>query len=275
MSKNICRTALGALLLAICSSAEGQQVGKIPRAGVIAPGAPDRNPQVEGFRQALRELGYVEGQTIHIDYRFAEGREDRIRDLAAELVGLKVDFIVSFSHRVSLIAKKATREIPIVFAFVADPVGVGLVPSLARPGGNVTGVSLQGLDLIGKRLELLKETVPKLDRLVYLRNPAEPYSPTYWKEVQAISQALAIKQVSSVEAKGSVDYERAFATIARQRWDALLITGSVNTNNRKQISDFALGRRLLCADSPILWTQVPLCPTAQIYLTTFTAPPSS
>ena len=127
----------------------GQQVGKIPRAGVIARGAPDRNPQVEGFRQALRELGYVEGQTIHVDYRFAQGRDDRIAELAAELVRLKVDVIVSFSHHVSLIAKKATTEIPIVFAFVCDPVGVGLVPSLARPGGNVTGVSLQGLDLIG------------------------------------------------------------------------------------------------------------------------------
>jgi ABC-type uncharacterized transport system substrate-binding protein len=245
MSKNICCKALVALFLAIGSSAEGQQAGKIPRAGVIAPGAPDRNPQVEGFKQALRDLGYVEGQTIHIDYRFAQGRDDRIADLAGELVRSKVDVIVSFSHRVSLIAKKATTEIPIVFAFVADPVGVGLVPSLARPGGNVTGVSLQGLDLIGKRLELLKETVPKLDRLVYLRNPAEPYSPTYWKEVQSVSQALRIKQVSSVEATGPKDYERAFAAIARQRWDALLIeTGSVNTNNRKQISDFALGRRL-------------------------------
>jgi ABC-type uncharacterized transport system substrate-binding protein len=245
MSKSICRIALGALLLAICSSAEGQQVRKIPWAGVIAPGAPDRNPQVEGFRQALRDLSYVEGQTIHIDYRFAEGREDRIPELAAELASLQVDVIVSFSHRVSLIAKKATTKIPIVFAFVSDPVGVGLVPSLAKPGGNVTGVSLQGRDLIGKRLELLKETIPKLDRLVYLRNPAEPYSPTYWKEVQSVSQVLGIKQVSSVEAKGREDYEGAFAAIARQRWDALLIeTGSVNTGNRKQISDFALGRRL-------------------------------
>jgi putative ABC transport system substrate-binding protein len=245
MSKNICRIALGALLFAICSSVEGQPVGKIPRVGLIAPGAPDRNPQVEGFRQALRELGYVEGQTLHIDYQFAEGKDDRIAKLAEEMVRLKVDVIVSFSHRVSLIVKKATMTIPIVFVFVNDPVGVGLVPSLARPEGNITGVSLQGLDLIGKRLELLKETVPKVNRLVYLRNPAEPYSPAYWNQVQSTSRALGIRQVSSLEAKNPDDFDKAFTAMARQHPDALLVeTNSLNTANRKRISDFAVDHRL-------------------------------
>jgi putative tryptophan/tyrosine transport system substrate-binding protein len=234
-----------AFAIGVATATAQQQVGKIPRAGLIAPGAPERNPQVEGFRQALRELGYVEGQTLHIDYRFAEGRDDRIADLAGELVRLKVDVIVSFSHRVSLIVKKVTTTIPVVFVFVNDPVGVGLVPSLARPEGNITGVSLQGLDLIGKRLELLKETVPKVNRLVYLRNPAEPYSPAYWKQVQSTSPALGIRQVSSLETKNSDDFDKAFAAMARQHPDALLVeTNSLNTGNRKRIADFAVDHRL-------------------------------
>ena len=245
MNKNICCMALGALLLAICSLADAQQVRKVPRAGLIAPGAPDRNPQVEGFQQALRELGYIEGQTIHIDYRFVEGSDDRIAELAEELVRLKVDVIVSFSHRVSLIVKRVTTTIPIVFVFVNDPVGVGLVPSLARPEGNITGVSLQGLDLIGKRLELLKETLPKVNRLVYLRNPTEPYSPAYWKQVQSTSHALGIRQVLSFEAKSPDDFDKAFTAMARQHPDALLVeTNSLNTGNRKRIADFALDHRL-------------------------------
>jgi putative ABC transport system substrate-binding protein len=245
MTRNILICLLTTVVLATVPSAQGQQVGKVPRVGLLSPGASESNPQIEGFQQALRELGYVEGQTIHIEYRFAQGKGDRIPEMAVELVHLKVDVLVTFSHRVALIVKNATTAIPIVFAFVNDPVGVGLVPSLSRPGGNVTGVSLQGLDLIGKRLELLKETVPKVDRLVYLRNPVEPYSPAYWKEVQSTSRALGIRQVSSLEAKGLEDYERAFAAIARQHPDALLVeTNSLNAGNRKRISDFAIDHRL-------------------------------
>ena len=239
----LCLVAI--VILLSVKSAEPQQSGKLPRVGLLSPGASERNPQIEGFQQALRDLGYVEGRTIHIEYRFAQGKDDRISELAAELVRLKVDVISTFSHRVALIVKNATTSIPIVFAFVNDPVGVGLVPSLARPGGNITGVSLQGLDLIGKRLELLKESVPKVDRLVYLRNPVEPYSPIYWKEVQSVSGALGIRQVSSLEAKGPEDFERAFAALARQHPDALLVeTNSLNTGNRKRISDFAVDHRL-------------------------------
>jgi putative ABC transport system substrate-binding protein len=239
----VCLVAI--VILLSFKSAEPQQSGKLPRMGLLAPGTSERNPQIEGFQQALRDLGYVEGQTIHIEYRFAQGKDDRISELAAELVRLKVDVISTFSHRVALIVKNATTSIPIVFAFVNDPVGVGLVPSLARPGGNITGVSLQGLDLIGKRLELLKETVPKADRLVYLRNPVEPYSSIYWKEVQSVSRALGIRQVSSLEARGPEDFERAFAALARQHPDALLVeTNSLNTGNRKRISDFAVDHRL-------------------------------
>ena len=245
MTRKLFIWVLAIFFLVTASSADAQPIGKAPRLGLLAPGTSERNPQIEGFQQALRDLGYAEGRTIHIEYRFAQGKDDRISELAAELVGLKVDAIVTFSHRVALIVKNATTSIPIVFAFVNDPMGVGLVPSLARPGGNITGVSLQGLDLIGKRLELLKETVPKVDRLVYLRNPVEPYSPIYWKEVQSVSRALGIRQVSSIEAKAPEDFERVFAAMAREHPDALLVeTNSLNTGNRKRISNFATDHRL-------------------------------
>ena len=245
MTRKLFIWVLAIFFLVTASSADAQPIGKAPRLGLLAPGTSERNPQIEGFQQALRDLGYVEGRTIHIEYRFAQGKDVRISELAAELVGLNVDVIITFSHRVALIVKNATTSIPIVFAFVNDPMGVGLVPSLARPGGNITGVSLQGLDLIGKRLELLKETVPKVDRLVYLRNPVEPYSPIYWKEVQSVSRALGIRQVSSIEAKAPEDFERVFAAMAREHPDALLVeTNSLNTGNRKRISNFATDHRL-------------------------------
>jgi ABC-type uncharacterized transport system substrate-binding protein len=246
MSKKVFCLALGAMLLALSFPAQAQQPTKVPRVGIIYSGSPSAAaPLRDSFQQGLGELGYIEGQNIKIDYRFGDGREDRIPEFAAELVRLKVDVIVAFSHRVALTLKKTVTAIPVVFAMVNDPVGVGLVPSLARPGGNITGVSLQGLDLIGKRLELLKESVPKLNRLAYLRNPTEPYSPSYWQEVQSASRALGIKQVSSSEVKGSEDYERAFAAISQQRPDALLVEpNSLNSGNRKQISDFAIRHRL-------------------------------
>jgi ABC-type uncharacterized transport system substrate-binding protein len=245
MSNKVFCFALGGLLLALSSPANAQQPAKIPHLGLIFSGSSGSNPPRESFQQALRELGYTEKQNITIEYRFAEGKEDRTPELTAELVGLKVNVIVAFSHRVALAVKKATTAIPIVFALVNDPVGVGLVPSLARPGGNITGVSLQGLDLIGKRMELLKETIPKINRLAYLRNPTEPYSPAYWKEVQSTSRALGIKQVSSLEVKGLDDYESALAAMSRQNPDALLIEpNSLNTGNRKRISDFAIDHRL-------------------------------
>jgi putative ABC transport system substrate-binding protein len=213
---------------------------------VLTPGSSGPNPRREAFLQALRELGYIEGQDIIIEHRFSEGREDRLPELAAELVGLKVNAIVAASHVVALAVKRATTEIPIIFQGVSsDPVGVGLVTSLARPGGNVTGVSLQGLELIGKRVELLQETVPKVNRLAYLRHTVEPYSPVYWKEVQSTSRALGIREVLSLEVKGTDDYEKAFAAMTRQRPDALLVEpNSLNFSNRKRIADFEVNQRL-------------------------------
>jgi putative ABC transport system substrate-binding protein len=246
MRKKVIGFALCAMLLTLSFPAQAQQAGKVPRVGIIYSGSPSASaPLRDAFQQGLGELGYIEGQNIKIDYRFGDGREDRIPEFAMELVRLKVDVIVAFSHRVALTLKKTITAIPVVFAMVNDPVGIGLVPSLARPGRNITGVSLQGLDLIGKRLELLKESIPKVNRLAYLRNPTEPYSPAYWQEVQSTSRALGIRQVSSFEVKGSEDYERAFAAMRQQRPDALLVEpNSLNSGNRNQISEFAIDHRL-------------------------------
>ena len=164
VSKSAFRLALCASLLALCSMlcfpADAQQQAKVPRIGfLVASSASFYSSRIEAFRQGLRELGYVEGKNIVIEYRFAEGKEDRLRELAAELVRLKVDIIVAAASAAA--AKDATKTIPIVFAASADPVASGIVASLARPGGNVTGLTILAPELSGKRLELLKEASPK------------------------------------------------------------------------------------------------------------------
>src|SRR5262247_2998750 len=158
-------------------AARAQQAGKVPRIGFLGLTSPsDRPSLLDAFRQGLRELGWVEGQNIVIDYRYAEGRVDRLPDLAAELVRLKVDLIVSWGTQGVTAAKNATEQIPIVMIAVRDPVGIGLIASLPRPGGNVTGVSgYAGLEIVAKQLELLKETVPKIRRVAILSNPSNAY----------------------------------------------------------------------------------------------------
>jgi ABC-type uncharacterized transport system substrate-binding protein len=167
---------LGALALAPFRLVEAQQAGKVLRIGVISPAFPSAAaPFIEAFREGLHDLGYIEGKNIVIEYRYAEGKEDRLPALAAELVHLKVDVIVAGGGNASLAAKNATKNIPIVVASASDPVGAGLVASLARPGGNITGSTLINPDLSGKRLELLKEAIPRLSQvavLVYRDNPA-------------------------------------------------------------------------------------------------------
>ena len=169
MKQKFIGIALCAMLFALSLPAEAQQPARIPRIGIlIASSASFSSARVEAFRQRLRELGYVEGKNIVIEYRYAEGKLERLPDLAAELVRLKVDVIVTAGARLHLAAKKASATIPIVFAAAADPVGSGLVSSLARPGGNITGLSLMAPDLDGKRLELLKEAFPKVARVAFL-----------------------------------------------------------------------------------------------------------
>jgi putative ABC transport system substrate-binding protein len=157
----------------------------------------------------------------------------------------KPDLIVSVSHRVSLEVKRATSTIPVIFAHVNDPVGVGLVPSLAHPGGNVTGLSAQGLDLIAKRLELLKELFPSVFRVAYLGNPDEPYSPVYLREAQRVASVLGVKEVFSIEARTRGDVDAAFVTLRAQRPNALLVEpNGLNAANSGRISEFALANHL-------------------------------
>jgi len=180
-----------------------------------------------------------------MEYRWAEGQLDRLPDLAAELVRLQPDLLVAISHRVALVAKEATRTIPIVFLQVNDPVGVGLVASLAHPGANITGVSLQGLDLIGKRLQLLKDALPGLAHVAYLRNPTEPYSAAYWREVQGTARALGVTQLWSLEVREPDEFEGAFAELARVRPDAVLVEpNALNWTYRRRIAAFTAEHRL-------------------------------
>jgi putative tryptophan/tyrosine transport system substrate-binding protein len=214
---------------------------KILRLGVLGR----TSASAASFLHALRDLGYVEGHNLALEARWVEDHLDRLPDLAAELVRLHPDLLVTFTHRVALAAKAATATIPIVFLRVNDPVGVGLVASLAHPGANVTGVSLQGFDLIGKRLELLQEAVPGLAHIAYLRDPTEPYSAAYWGEVQRTAQALGVHQQRSLEVRGPEAFEGAFGELARTRPDALLVEpNALNGTSRQRIAGFAAAPRL-------------------------------
>ena len=196
MIRNVAVVAVLAVsLLAAPVAADAQQTGKVPRIGLLSlTPASDRPSLLDAFRQRLRELGWIAGQNIVIDYRYAEDRVDRLPDLAAELVRLKVDLIVaSAGTQAATAAKNATETIPIVMIYVRDPVGNGLIASLARPGGNVTGVSgSAGLEMFAKQLELLKETVPKIRRVAILSNPDNAYHQLAIREVNVAARSLGV-----------------------------------------------------------------------------------
>ena len=243
---------LGADLLGAALTAHAQPVAKIYRLGYLSAGAATGNPRlVEVFRQRLRELGWVEGQNIAIDYRWAEGRFDRLPDLAAELVGLKVDVIAASPTPAALAAKKVTGTIPIVGMGLTDPVGLGLIASLARPGGNVTGVSyFAGSDIFGKDLELLKEAVPKVRRVAVLSNPDSPARPVTISNIKGAARALGL-ELQLLEARGPGEFEGAFATLARERVGALLVvTDPAFSAHRARLADLAAKNRL-----PSIFTQ--------------------
>jgi putative ABC transport system substrate-binding protein len=221
-------------------SAEAQSPKKLRLIGILESGSPaSSSERIEAFRQGLRELGYVEGQNISIEYRYAEGNTDRFADFAAELVRLKVDVIVTASTPGVRAAKKASSTIPIVFASINDPVASGLVASLARPGGNITGLTNLSPDLGGKRLELLKETLPKVTRVAHLWNPDSPGS-----EMQAAVQVLGL-QLQSLQVRNSNDFDSAFEAALRERVHALITSPNplLNTHH-KRIVDFAAKNRL-------------------------------
>jgi len=245
MKKKVIGLALGALLIALSVSAEAQQPARIPRIGILAaPSASFFSARVEAFRQRLRELGYVEGRNILLEYRYAEGKLERLPDLAAELLRLKVDVIVTAGAPVILAAKKASATMPIVFANAGDPVGSGFVSSLARPGGNITGLSLMTPDLDGKRLELLKEAFPKIARIAFLWGSLGTRGNRPLTDMEAAAKALGLKLLS-LEVRSLDDFDSAFARAKRDGAQALITTsGGLISAQQRQVLDFAAKNRL-------------------------------
>jgi putative ABC transport system substrate-binding protein len=233
-------------LLAAVPAAQAQQPARMPRIGYLGTSSPSLEPHyVEAFRQKLRDLGYIEGQNIAIEYRWAEGQDDRLPALAAELVHLKADVIVTAGTPGTLAATQATKTIPIVMASSGDPVESGLVASLARPGGNVTGLSILAPELEGKRLELLKEVVPKLSRVAVLWNPANPVVQLVFEQTRLAASKLRLTLEPVVEVRRVDDFEDAFAKIAKARPRALVvIVDRLLLAHRARIVGFAATRRL-------------------------------
>jgi putative ABC transport system substrate-binding protein len=225
-------------------AAQAQQAaGKLYRIGYIT--AASATPQIFASQaEFLRRLGWVEGKNVLFERRYADNRLDRLAEVAAELVSLNVDVIIASGTLAPLAAKRATSIIPIVMNSAGDPLGSGLVASLARPGGNVTGMSLMAPDLGGKRLELLKEVLPRLSRVAVIWNAANPYSAIVFKETQTAAQSLGI-QVQSLEVQGTDDFDVAFAAARRERPDGLVaVEDPLTVTHRKIIADFAAKDRL-------------------------------
>ena len=226
-------------------ASEAQQAGQFARIGYLAANAvPDRS---EAFRQGLRDLGYVEGRNVVIEYRDAEGNPERLPALAAGLVALQVHVIVAPTTVAALAATQATRTLPIVFAGASDPVTSGLVSSLARPGGNVTGLSILGAELVGKRLEVLTQAVPGVSRIAVLRHPGTSRERTgrdMLKEAELAGRALGVR-LQFVEARGPADFDRAFSDMTRARVGALtVLVSALFLNERRRLVDLAAKNRL-------------------------------
>jgi ABC-type uncharacterized transport system substrate-binding protein len=236
------------ITLALCGAVvDAQEPKKVPRIGWVSESG-DRNtpgPQVEAFRQGLQDLGYVEGKNMVVEYRYAEGKTDRIPSLVAELVQIKVDVLVSPNGSAIVAAKQATKTIPIVMVVVLDPVATGLVDSLARPGGNITGVSTLNRELSGKRLELLKEVVPEISRVGVLRNLGGPLADIAFKEYETLAPILKI-QLQPLGVRGpNPDLEGAFQAAAKGRVNAVITMRSGVLNRYpKRIADLAIKNRL-------------------------------
>ncbi len=230
MNKSIIVPLLAILILVSVNLAEAQQTKKIPKIGFLVSGSPSSTREVgevEAFRQGLRELGYVEGQNIAIEYRYAEGVEERLLNLATELVQLNVDLIFASGTTGTQAAKNATKTIPIVMTSVTDPVGTGLVTSLAHPGGNVTGLS-NFSELSGKQLELLKEAFPKVTRVAVLWDPTNAANPRLLGEMKVAAGGLRIT-LQPLEVRGPDDFEPAFSAIKKEHASALIVLRNVIT----------------------------------------------
>ena len=239
-------------IVAVPLVAEAQPAAKVPRMGYVTTNLAAGHA-LEAFRQELRDLGYVEGRNVVIEYRAAEGKSERLPALAAELVAVKVDVIVAPTTPAALAAKQATRTLPIVFIGAADPVTDELVTRLARPGGHVTGLSSVASELVGKRLEQLKQAVPGVSRLAVLWQPGgsgERTDKDLLKAADAAARALGVRP-QFVEARGPADFDRAFSEMTRARADALTVVGSAMfTNERRRLVDLAARNRL-----PVVYPQ--------------------
>jgi putative ABC transport system substrate-binding protein len=236
---------VGALLFVLSGSADAQQPAKIPRIGFLSSLSPAVvSDRMEAFRQGLRELGYAEGKNIVIEYRYAEGKTERLPELAAELVRLKVDVIITGGPSVNRFAKEATHTIPIVLAFDNDPVGNGFAASLARPGANITGLSTLAPEISGKQLELLREIVPKLYRVAVLGNATQPGYPQARREINLAADSFGVK-LQYVEIQNPYEIEPAFRAASKGRADAVLVIASqVVTSHAKQFAEMAAKSRL-------------------------------
>jgi ABC-type uncharacterized transport system substrate-binding protein len=251
MRRKILSVVLTILFLAAVNPAQAQQPTKVPRIGFLGATYPSTNTaRIEAFRQGLRELGYVEGKNIVIEYRWAEGKTERLPDLAAELVRLKVDIIVTAGPAVTRPVKEATSTIPIVMSFDNDPIGSGFVASLARPGGNITGLSALFPELSGKRLELLKEVVPMISRMAFFGTSTQPGTAQALRETELAAGAFGV-QVQYLEVRDPKDIETAFQAARKGRADAVLVLSSpVIFSQRTQIADLAVKNRL-----PVIFPQ--------------------
>src|SRR5262245_14745578 len=225
-------------------AARAQQVGKLPTIGFLGESTPaSQSQRTAAFVQRLRELGWIESHTITIDYRWAEGRADRFAEIATEFARLKVNVIVTSSTPAILAAKQATSVIPVIFAIAADPVGTGLVASLARPGGNVTGLSIQSTDIAAKRLELLREVIPHLRRLAVIADASNPASALEVGEIHAAARALGL-EVMVLGIRQAEDIAPAFEALDKRADAAYLATAPLVLTNRIRINTLALGARL-------------------------------
>jgi putative tryptophan/tyrosine transport system substrate-binding protein len=246
VSKSIFCIALCATLFALCMSAEAEQPTKIPRIGYVSGAGDPQTPGlwVESFRQGLRDLGYIEGKNILIEYRYIEGKLDKASALVAELVQLKVDVLVATFTVAILAAKRATKTIPVVMVTLVDPVAMGLVDNLARPGGNITGLTARSRELSGKRLELLKEAIPGVSRVGVLWDADSATGAIAFKGYEAAGQALKI-ELRPLEVRGpNPDLDGAFQAVAKRRTSALItIANPVLGRYSRQIADHAIRNR--------------------------------
>ena len=245
MDRRVFVGTLAGGLLAARRAVEAQQPAKIPRIGFLVPGTPSASAHfLDAFRHGLRALGHVEGQTIAIEYRTAEGRQERLPELAAELVRLEVDAIVAPTSAAALAAKHATTAIPIVMLVAGEPVQMGIVASLARPGGNITGLTSIGDELFAKQLQLLKEAVPALSRVAVLWNPANPSHGPRLKAIEAAARSLGM-QPQLQEARGPDEFDHAFAAMTGARTGAVLVVSdALFYVHRTRIADLAAKARL-------------------------------